>query len=377
VKRPRKQKLKLGVTLFLRSGQQSIWENGIYQNCFFLINLFKKSPLIETVFLVNGGDGKPEEAGDFLALAPAAVIDLDRAAQELDVIIELSAQLNPDWARAFREKGGRVVGMRVANDYVIDIERMMFDLPHGLLVSGTPYDVIWTLPAFEKTCASYYRHAMRAPVVAMQHLWSPVLLEKTIAASPGRRFGYEPGRLRWRLACLEPNICMVKTAHIPMLLADAAHRRDPNFMEYMRLYNTLGLKERPDFVSLARSLDMVQHGAATFEGRYPIVDIMTHWADAIISHTWENEQNYVYYEALWGGYPLIHNSRFIGDCGYYYPTFDPEQGALALLQAHREHDLALDDYRRRARDFLTLLDPESERNVADYTRSIAGLFEPA
>jgi hypothetical protein len=371
VKRPRK--LKVGVTLFLREGQQSIWENGIFQNSFFLINLLQKSPAVGQTFLVNGGVGKPEEAGDFLALAPAPVIDMTRAAQDLDVIIELSAQLNPDWGRAFRERGGRIVGMRVANDYVIDIERMMFDLPHGLLVSGTPYDVIWTLPAFEKTCLQYYRTAMRAPVVAMQHLWSPALLER--AASPGQRFGYVPGRHRWRMASLEPNICMVKTVHIPMLAADAAHRRDPHALEFVRLFNTMALKERPDFVALARSLDLVKQGRASFEGRYPIAEVMTNWADAVISHTWENEQNYLYYELLWGGYPLIHNSGYIGGCGYRYRTFDPEDGGLAILQAFRDHDLALDDYRRRARDFLATLDPESERNVADYTRAIERLFD--
>ena len=371
MKRPRK--LKIGVTLFLREGAQSIWENGIFQNSFFLINLLQKSPAVGETFLVNGGVGKPEEAGDFLALAPAPVIDMTRAAQNLDVIIELSAQLDPAWGRAFRERGGRIVGMRVANDYVIDIERMMFDLPHGLLVSGTPYDVIWTLPAFEKTCLQYYRTAMRAPVVAMQHLWSPALLER--AASPGQRFGYVPGRHRWRMASLEPNICMVKTVHIPMLAADAAHRRDPHALEFVRLFNTMALKERPDFVALARSLDLVKQGRASFEGRYPIAEVMTNWADAVISHTWENEQNYLYYELLWGGYPLIHNSGYIGGCGYRYRTFDPEDGGLAILQAFRDHDLALDDYRRRARDFLATLDPESERNVADYTRAIERLFD--
>jgi hypothetical protein len=371
MKRPRK--LKVGVTLFLREGQQSIWENGIFQNSFFLINLLKKSPAVGEAFLVNGGDGKPEEAGGFLELAPAPVIDLTRAAQDLDVIIELSAQLNPDWGRAFRERGGRIVGMRVANDYVIDIERMMFNLPHGLLISGTPYDVIWTLPAFEKTCQEYYRAALRAPVVAMQHLWSPVLLERTLPA--GASFAYQPGRPHWRLASLEPNICMVKTVHIPMMAADAAHRLDSGVIEYLRLFNTLALKERPDFVSLARSLDLVKQGRASFEGRYPITEVMSNWADAVISHTWENEQNYLYYELLWGGYPLIHNSHYIGDCGYRYATFDPEGGALAILQAFRGHDRALDDYRRGAREFLATLDPESDRNVAGYTRAIEQLFE--
>jgi hypothetical protein len=265
--------------------------------------------------------------------------------------------------------------MRVANDYVIDIERMIFDRPHGMLISGTPYDAVWTLPAFEKTCSSYYRTAFRAPVMAMQHLWSPILLERSVAAlSPARQFGYAPGRQRWRLAILEPNICMVKTAQLPMLVCDVAHRQDPSFIEYLRVYNAMALKEHAEFVAFSRSLDLVRHGIATFEARYATYEIMTAQADAIIAHHWENAQNYIYYEALYGGYPLIHNSTLLGGCGYYYPDFDCDQGALALRQAFREHDDQLAAYEERARTFLETLNPESDRNVAAYGAALFDLF---
>lgn len=370
------QPLRVGVTIFLRKGQQSVWENGIFQNCFFLAMLLKRSPVVEMAFLVNGGDGDPSDASDFLAMAPVPVMSLAEAQQELDVIIELSAQLNPQWAAEFAARGGRIVGMRVANDYVIDIERMIFNLPQGMLVSGTPYDAIWTLPAFEKTCLHYYRSALRAPVTAMQHLWSPAVLEHAMArAAPATPFGYRPGRTRWRLAILEPNICSVKTAHLAMLLCDVAHRDDPLFIDYVRVYNGMSLKEKPQFVTFARSLDLVQQGICTFEPRFPIYEVMTVQADAIVAHSWENEQNYVYYEALYGGYPLIHNSQYLNGCGYHYPEFDCHEGGLALRQAFAEHDAGLEDYRRRAAKFLKTLDPQSPHNVEAYGAAISGLYD--
>ncbi|WP_175892805.1 DUF2827 domain-containing protein [Burkholderia cepacia] len=370
------KRVKVGITIFLRAGQQSIWENGIFQNCYFLATLLRQSPIVDAAYLVNGGDGNPSDATSFLEHAPVPVIDLDTAREKLDVVIELSAQLNPDWARSFRDRGGRVIGMRVANDYVIDIERMMFGLPHGLLFSGTPYSAIWTLPAFEKTCAGYYEAGSRAPVKVMQHLWSPALLERSLrAAKVDRTFSYAPGRSRWRLAILEPNICMVKTAHVAMLIADLAYRQDPECVEYLRVFNSMSLKEDAIFVGFARSLDLTLHGRATYEPRLPIYEILTVQADAVISHQWENAQNYLYYEALYGGYPLIHNSTLIGQCGYRYDGFDCQDGALALRRAVAEHDLRLDDYRRSARDFLVSLDPELPANVEQYSAAIASVFE--
>ncbi|KVW66591.1 DUF2827 domain-containing protein [Burkholderia ubonensis] len=369
------RRLKVGVTIFVRAGQQSLWENGIFQNCFFLVMLLAKSPLVETVFLVNGGDGRVEDAGEFLADAPAQVIDLQTARTQLDVVIELSAQLDPQWARDFQSRGGRVVGMRVANDYAIDVERMIFGRPHGMLVSGAEYDVIWTLPAFEKTCAAYYEAALRAPVRTVQHIWSPLLVERAVGRSASARpFGYAPGRARWRLAILEPNLCMVKTSHVAMLLADVAYRQSPGFIDVLRVYNTFHLKNDPLFVGFATSLDLVRHGLASFEARFPTYEIMGQHADAIISHHWENAQNYLYYEALHGGYPLIHNSTLLGNCGYRYADFDPQDGALALRQAFAGHDAQFDDYRRTAREFLKTLDPHAEHNVEQYGAALAELY---
>ncbi|CAG9200633.1 TPA: DUF2827 domain-containing protein [Burkholderia vietnamiensis] len=363
------ERLNVGVTIYLRNGHQSIWENGIFQNCYFVAMLLQHAPNVDSVYLVNGGDGDPASAAGFLEFAPVPVIDLDTARHKTDVVIELSAQLNPDWARAFREKGGRVVGMRVANDYVIDIERMMFGLPHGMLVSGTPYSAIWTLPAFEKTCAGYYEAALRAPVTAMQHLWSPALVERAANGA----FGYRPARPRWRVAVLEPNICMVKTSHIPMLIADLAHRQQPDLIEFLRVFNTVHLKDDAQFVGFARSLDLVLQGRATFEPRLPIRDVLTQQADAIVSHSWENAQNYVYYEALHGGYPLVHNSDYLGGCGYRYADFDCEGGALALREAFAVHDASLASYNAKAREFLATLDPLAPANVAQYAAALAAV----
>ncbi|VWD64009.1 hypothetical protein BLA50215_07788 [Burkholderia lata] len=367
----RQGKLKVGVTIFLRPGQQSIWENGIFQNCFFLIMLLQRSPLVSEAYLINGGDGDPDNAKKFLALAPAPVLDLNTAHAELDIVIQMSAQLSPDWVRGFQSRGGRVVAVQVANDYVIDIERMMFDRSAGLLMSGSPYDVVWTIPEYERSCVGYYEAGLRAPVRIMQHLWSPVLLERSIQAKGGDvAFGYVPGRERWRLGIFEPNICMVKTSHVAMLVVDVAHRQDPHFIEHLRVFNSLHLKEHATFVGFARSLDLVRHGNATFEGRFPIYEALTQTVDAVVAHHWENGQNYLYYEALYGGYPLIHNSTFLDDCGYYYSHFDCVDGALALRQAFVEHDRRLSDYRAQANAFLAKLNPESQENVMAYTLAL-------
>ncbi|SIT46985.1 conserved hypothetical protein [Paraburkholderia ribeironis] len=371
--------LRVGVSIYVRKGEQSLWENGIYQNCIFLVMLLMRSPRVKATYLVaGGGGGGPEDAQHFLANSPVPLIDMNTAASSLDVMIEMSAQLDREWIVKFREGGGKIISMRVGNDYVIDIERMVFDQPHGLLITGAPYHEIWTLPEYENTCLPYYRSVFRAPVRMMPHLWSSMVLEKEIARLPqGQTFAYQPGRRRWRVGIFEPNICMVKTSYVPMLSCEAAHRDNPDMLEHVWAYNTLKMKDHPSFNGFANSLSIVRHGITSFEGRFPFCLVVPRDVDAIVSHQWENAQNYVYYEALYGGYPLIHNSHLIGACGYRYHDFDCEEGGRALLRAFADHDANLDSYRRTASEFLRGLDPENEVNVRVYSEAIDSLYTRA
>ena len=373
------QKLRVGISLFVRKGNQSLWENGIFQNCLFLAQLLQRSPRVSEVFLVAGGGGGDEaDAMAFLKESPVPVINMDAAMHQLDLMIEMSAQLSKEWMIAFKETGRKVVSMRVGNDYVIDIERMVFDKPHGLLITGAPYDEVWTLPEYVNTCVPYFASTFRAPVRIVPHLWSPQLLERAISegseTGTSEPFGYQPGRKRWRMGMFEPNVCMVKTSHIPMLVCEAAHRAQPDITERVQVYNTAHLKEDPVFNGFANSLNIVRHGIASFEGRFPIWHLLSKQTDAVISHQWENAQNYLYYEALYGGYPLIHNSHLIAGCGYRYHGFDCEEGGKVLCDAFAVHDENLAQYRAQAREFLATLDPLAQSNVATYTQVIEQLY---
>ena len=363
------------MSIYVRKGEQSLWENGIFQNCLFLAMLLQKSPRVRDVVLVSVG-GQPEDARSFLADSPVPVIDTAAAAQSVDLMIEMSAQLDREWVAAFRGQGGRLVTMRVGNDFAIDVERMVFGMPQGLLITGARYDEVWTLPQYEKTCVPYFGAA--APVRIVPHLWSPVLLERARSrAGLTGNFEYQPGRTRWRLGILEPNICMVKTCFIPMLACEAAYRARSAMVERLHVYGSAHLRTKPAFIDFATSMDLQQHGLGSFGARPALFMLLPAQVDAVVAHQWENAQNYLYYEVLYGGFPLIHNSHLLADCGYRYQGFDCEEGGRALLRAFDEHDAQLCDYRDRARHLLSTLDPHDEHNVCAYTEAIETVMSPS
>jgi hypothetical protein len=93
---------------------------------------------------------------------------------------------------------------------------------------------------------------------------------------------------------------------------------------------------------------------------------MSQHADAVVSHQWQNDQNYMYLDALYGGYPLVHNSSWMREAGYYYPGFDAQEGARQLLLAAQKHDATLADYRARSQRLFDAVNPFSQANLDAY-----------
>ena len=371
-------KLKVGVTLHIRNGTQSLWENGIFQNCLFLVMLLERAPHVGEVYLVHGGDGKLEHREQLLSGLPFQFLSMDEAHSVLDVTIEMSAQLDAAWVASFRDKGGKIIAAHVGNDYAIDVERMIFDKPHGHLMNGAAYHAVWTLPEYLRTCVPYYAAATRVATTTMPHLWSPVVLERAIANLPSDKpYGYQVGAKAWRVAIFEPNLSVVKTSFIPLLGCEVAHRQNPHALDKVYAFNTAHLQQHSVMQGFCDALNIHRHGLVEYHNRAATFEVMAHYANAVVSHQWENAQNYLYYELLWGGYPLIHNSPFVeqANCGYYYPDFDCEQAGAAILNALATHDENLADYQRNARTYLHSVDPYNPENIAIYDRAIVGLFD--
>jgi hypothetical protein len=370
-----KKKLQVGVTLNVREGFQSVWENGIFQNCAFLVQLLKNSPIVSRAVIVNPSGVKPNDAM-MLGDLGLEILSLDQSMIDLDIVIEMSAMIDDHWVVEFKNKGGKYVGMRVGNDYVIDIERAIFDKTPGGLCSDKPYDQMWTIPEYIDSCTDYFSLNTRAPVKIVPHLWTPEFFQKGIDTLPkDKQFGYVPGKKNWRVCSFEPNVCMVKTSFIPMFLVEEAYRLQPSFLESVRFCNTAHIKPNGKFEAICKRLDVVNHDLTTFDGRFAVYEYMAHYGDCIVTHQWENAQNYLYYEALYGSYPLIHNSPILKGLGYYYPDFDSQAGGQVLLDAFAEHDNNLKTYTRDAKAFIKTLGVDHPANVKAYTNELRSLFD--
>lgn len=369
--------MKIGVTLHLTNRPRSVWECGAGQHCLFLVDALCRVPGVERVYAVNGGDGDMLPGGIGPYGSALEVVRIGDVADDLDVLIQVGSQLAREDMLRVRAHGGSVVAYKVGNEFVINAERAMQNKPCPTIVEAGFFDELWTNGQHVDTCAAYWETLYRAPVRVLPHVWMPTLIDAASAGlNGGLSFGYVPGRAAKRIAVYEPNVNIVKTSTIPMLVAEECHRAAPGLIEHVYVACADRVKTSQAFVSFASSLDLVRDHRMSFEGRYPFPWFQAKHADVIVSHQWENALNYAYYEALHGHYPLIHNSPLLPDgVGYRYDGFDCQHGGQVLREALSTHDSRREQYDAAADAFLSTVRADAPANVEAHRSALARLTE--
>lgn len=364
-----------GVTIFVGAdGKFSFFENGLRQNVLFLYRLFAASPRCRAVYLINHGDAEPSEDISAWGIAREKLVRASVLPERLDYLIVIGAAVDRATIEQHRRAGTRIVAYKGGNGAVISMEAMAARPPRGdaeRYFDHDYYDAVWITPQHMATYAGWCRTLYRVPVQEIPQIWEPLFVKHM--TGPAASFGYRPGSAAWRVGIMDPNVTVMKTSHLPMMVCEAAYRQYPDMFKAIYVTNGLAHKDNAHFMSFAAAMTAAQNGVMTIEPRFVGPQFIANHADAVVTHHWENGLNYLYYEALWGGYPLIHNSAFLHDYGYYYPGFDAYAGAEALTRAFADHDRNLDAYRSRCTGLFERLRPSNPETIDLHESVLPGL----
>lgn len=366
--------MRIGISVITHQGQ-NIWQNGLGQNVVILADLLQRLHFVREVALIDVGDQRAMPPQVSLTSRNLTLMTAHEATDEVDVIVEMAGALNVEWLDLMRARGKKVVYLCCGQPFVGLAEPAVFNKPaHASRPDRC--DEIWLLPK-DAALVPMMRTLHRCPVYEVPYIWHPQFLGQRMreVEAHGMRYGYTGRGEGLRVAMFEPNISVVKTSSIPMLACDEAYRADQQAVQAMHVLNSLHLKDHATMLYFANSLDLVRQHKATFHGRHDIVGFMAQHADAVVSHQWGNDQNYSYLDALYGDYPLIHNSPWLHafGAGYYYPDFDATKAAEQLLLAAATHHHRLDEYRAHSRRVFDAVNPFNPRNLAAYAERLQHL----
>jgi len=376
------KKINVGISLCARA-DTNVWNNGINQNIGLLALLLTKSDAIGKVFFLNGGDSDKMPPALFFDGLDVPLVWPRDVTDELDVVIEMGAILPAEWMRHAHACGVRFCCFGVGHNYNAVAEVLVAGKDFGIHITDPTLRVeTWGLAQHGKTATPMMETLTRKPVVDMPHLWSPYFLEKTIQEQKraGHSFGFKTSRVGrrfgkgWRPAIFEPNMAVGKNCFISMLACEHAYRTEQACIEHMMVMGcTQTMKDHQTFLRFALNFDITQHRKASFEPRTLFTTIMgEHRMNCVVTHHIEWGQNYLYYDTLYGGYPLFHNSEYLRDAGVgiYYDGFSAKQGGEAMVEAWGQAPEYWQDYKRKAKEYLWTLHPENPENIRIFTERL-------
>ena len=389
--------MNIGITIHLGSENESLWINGIKQNAIYLLKAL--TVLGHNVYLVNASKEvqAPYEGKVVWDLNEIPVRDWNEAFHDTEILIFLGATYTDNDIRAFKESGPgkKVIKYVCGNNYIFDMEGSMFTKGREDSVKtgyNQELDEVWLLPHQGNTNLEYLRvlHNVDADQIKIvPFIWDPMFIDisTSVFNNPDMLEKldevpvpvYVPGKSNEnkKLACFEPNMNVFKWSMTPTLIVEDYFKEGGEFGHFT-IFCGDKLLEQDYYPSVINNTKLFNYDPVkiTWLPRIEMALALAKSADIILAHQGENALNYSYLDALYLQYPLVHNSPYLKDAGYYYEGFNIAEGKEQLKLAMNNHDAKLDEYNAKSEEVLTRYTIYNNEMIELYGKLLDNVVEP-
>jgi hypothetical protein len=243
---------------------------------------------------------------------------------------------------------------------------------------------VWYIPQQDEANRGFYTTLHRKDAIIVPFVWHQKFIHQSLidierGFKEGRykhNWKYEIGREKKRIGVLEPNLNTVKFCLIPSMVVEESYRTNTgrDKIERLSITNATQLANNKKFMSMIKTFDMYKDGKIFAESRYQTSYILTQFLDILVCHQILNPLNYLYLDAAYMGYPVLHNATLCKDLGYYYEGSDTKEAAKMLNWILENHDNNTDEYDERNDIALQRYHADNEDIVNSYDILIENLW---
>lgn len=365
--------------------ESQIFSNGLFQNIYTLCDMLQKEGSFEPIIYVGKvpENVDPNEAMITFSGLNIKVVQLksvvDGNSQVPDLFIEVGSVIPEKWLKELYAKNPKlkVVVLHYGNVVIGHVEsavRGPEESPNNKRGCAVDYksnrDIVWVSPHYAEHMQFYKWHYSAKIVAIAPYVWSSQYIDHTMKNS-----GVELSDEFGRIAVVEPNLNITKTAIVPIAIIDAAAQKSDSIKKGLT-FCTEKWRKDPYHVKWVKDRYVYQNKKLTFNPRHRLSYIFAKSIQGksanfncgtLLSHHFHNGLNYVYLEALHLGIPLVHNSEFIKDAGYYYEGWNVMDGADMLIKAvEAGREGMTPEYKESAQQVLWRYSPDNFFNIKGY-----------
>lgn len=381
---PKERRVRIGITVYIDKPEESMFVNGIRQNVIVLRDLFEKCRNVSEAYIVNTATNVNVTPEHQTGWGPYAkwTISMQEAADKCDMIVMGPGSLTIDAHHELVRRGIVLTKQIMGSELSVFNETVLFrDNSAARNLNGRNTGTVksvWISPHFFESDRYFFETQYDCEAVVGPYVWDPRFIQHYIdiakLVDPNESGLYKPsGKIQKRISTMEPNINMVKTSTVPIIIGERLYRKYPETLEKLNVFCGDIIKQKTDMIKFVKDLDINRARKIFFEARYPIVWTLLKHTDIVLCHQNQCELNYLYLDAAWMGFPVVHNSIAMRDLGWYYPGNDAETAAQ-LLQ-HIAHNFDSEnhqnsEYVRKSRGFAYRYMIDNPENIRAYEKLI-------
>jgi hypothetical protein len=356
-----KKKKSKKVGILVHTGSQ-IFANGIIQNAYFICESLKQIG-IESTLLTHDDPGILDYKDIPIKKISTNLLEFDP--DEYHTIITVTRGIYKELYEHLKAHKIAIVAFICGNTLMHsqeDFVRGPLGGTASMIGKKSLADEAWVIPSYSHSL-DYIETVRGVPAYIVPHLWNPEILinhAKFFYKASEKELLYNlaihTGK-KIEILILEPNIALFKNAWIPIVASDKFYNEHPELVEFVFVFNY------PEHNNSWNMADNCSLGPKLRRfKRLSISEILTSFNthDTIpifLSYQLYNSLNYLYYELLYFGYPLVHNSPDLDGCGYFYPEHNLTKCCEQIMYAYKNHNKHLDTYIAKSRTYLKRVDP--------------------
>jgi hypothetical protein len=319
--------------------EKTLFSNGLFQNILILYRLFDS--LGYTPYLLVE-KRLPDSIPGYRIILPEEIL---HNPIDVSLFIEVGMSVSTAFRAFLRGIGARIVKLYLGNVLNIDVESVHstpgFNIAHH--ITGD-IDEIWTSPHYGQHL-EYVTVLNGLPVSCGKiapYVWDRMFAER-------RMTRWSPVT-SWRdadIVITEPNISFQKMFLMPLLLAQAYADAYPEWRGRVLIMNAERVRMNVHVgKTVLPALGLWRAGRVELRDRLTIGELTAavRPGTVFVGHQWNNDFNYMTFELMLAGWPLLHNSVAWRDFGYWWTHEDMGAAVETLRAAMRKHAGRLETY---------------------------------
>jgi hypothetical protein len=378
-----KTRIRIGISVNIPDTLKDFYSNGIQQNCLYLYELLTNIGYDVWLIIADGKNKSVLEGIEFYQFKYIVLPTIFE--YDLNLIISMGVSFPKILNECLKNTGMKLVYYMCGNNYLIDSEVILYSQHKTRNISYTNdriYDEIWCIPQMYKQNKYYCEVVHKTKCIQAPFIWSPMSIQfvtKILNLPDEKPLYYK--KKESKIGIFEPNMSVMKWALPCLMIAENTHRTYNNVRHvYVTNINKSNSDNKtnqfnmPQFNNVVHCLDLFAEKKISVESRFITLDFMRQFCDIAVSHQWENNLNYLYFDLAWMGWPILHNANLCQDIGYYYEEFNYHQGGEMLNHIIVNHDANASAYLERNRRAIEPFLPSNIHLQNKYRQLVEKLF---